>query len=94
MTSAAVTNVPVPLWEAFEDNDLYGWPSGVLARAFVSEYARLIREDPIETVNEFCRLFPQGDRWDENLLAGWAKSLEFHRFTALGTDSLAEFRRI
>jgi transcriptional regulator with XRE-family HTH domain len=59
---AQATNVPVPLWEAFEENDLNGWPSGVLARAFVSEYARLIGEDPDERVNEFCRLFPLGDR--------------------------------
>jgi hypothetical protein len=61
-TIAQITNVPLPLWEAFEDNDLYRWPSGVLARAFVSEYARLIGLDPAETVDEFCRLFPQGDR--------------------------------
>jgi hypothetical protein len=61
-TIAQTTNVPLPLWEAFEDNDLYRWPSGVLARAFVSEYARLIGVDPEETVDEFCRLFPQGDR--------------------------------
>lgn len=61
-TIAQTTNVPLPLWEAFEDNDLYRWPSGVLARAFVSEYARLIGIDPTETVDEFCRLFPQGDR--------------------------------
>lgn len=59
---AQATNVPVPLWEAFEENDLNGWPSGVLARAFVSEYARLIGVDPDETVNEFCRLFPLADR--------------------------------
>lgn len=69
---AAVTNVPVPLWEAFEDNDLYGWPSGVLARAFVAEYARLIGEDPDETVNEFCRLFPQGDRRRARVMGDYA----------------------
>jgi cytoskeletal protein RodZ len=59
---ARATNVPVPLWEAFEDNDLYGWPSGVFARTLVAEYARLIGEDPNDTVNQFCRLFPEGDR--------------------------------
>jgi hypothetical protein len=59
---ARATNVPAPLWEAFEENDLHGWPSGVLARAFVAEYARLIGEDADETVNQFCRLFPEGDR--------------------------------
>ena len=59
---ARATNVPVPLWEAFEDNDLYGWSSGVFARTFVAEYARLIGEDPNDTINQFCRLFPEGDR--------------------------------
>jgi len=61
-TIARVTRVPVALWESLEDNDLYGWPTGVYARAYVREYARLIGVDPDETVNEFCRLFPQGDR--------------------------------
>jgi len=69
---AEATNVPVPLWEALEDNDLYGWPSGVLARTFVAEYARLIGEDPEETVNEFCRLFPHGDRRRSRLIADYA----------------------
>jgi transcriptional regulator with XRE-family HTH domain len=32
---------------AFENNDLSEWPVDL---------------DPIDTVNEFCRLFPQGDR--------------------------------
>ena len=40
------------------------------------------------------KLFPKGDRWDENLKPGWVKSLEFHRFTPFGPDVLAEFRRV
>jgi len=67
-TIARVTKVPVALWEALEDNDLYGWPSGVYARAYIREYARLVGVDPEETVNEFCRLFPQGDRRRQRLL--------------------------
>jgi len=68
-TIARVTKVPVALWEALEDNDLYGWPSGVYARAYIREYARLVGVDPEETVNEFCRLFPQGDRRRQRLLS-------------------------
>jgi hypothetical protein len=59
---AAATQVPKALWEAFEDDDLLGWPSGTLARSLVAEYAQLIGEDPQDTVDEFCRLFPHGDR--------------------------------
>jgi hypothetical protein len=59
---ATATGMPRPLWEAFEDNELQGWPIGALARSLVADYARLIGEDPPATVNEFCRLFPNGDR--------------------------------
>ncbi len=38
-------------------------------------------------------LHPGGERWDEGLRAGWVKPLEFHRFTPLGPDVWAEFRR-
>jgi transcriptional regulator with XRE-family HTH domain len=59
---AAATNVPVAVWQALEDDDLYGWPSGVLARARIQAYARVIAVDPSDVVNDFCRLFPKGDR--------------------------------
>jgi diaminohydroxyphosphoribosylaminopyrimidine deaminase/5-amino-6-(5-phosphoribosylamino)uracil reductase len=36
---------------------------------------------------------PRGEPWGKDLRPGWAKPLEFHRFTPLGQDSLAEFRR-
>ena len=59
---AAATKVDVELWSAMERNDFSRWPSGVFARAFVREYARRIGANPEETVNEFCRWFPKGDR--------------------------------
>jgi len=59
---AAATNMPVTVWESLEDGELYGWPSGLLARSMVRDYARLIRLDPDDTINQFCRLFPNGDR--------------------------------
>jgi cytoskeletal protein RodZ len=59
---AALTNVKRDLLEAFERNDLSGWPRGVYARAWVRAYASVVGLDPIDTVDEFCRLFPQGDR--------------------------------
>jgi transcriptional regulator with XRE-family HTH domain len=48
--------------EAFERGDLEAWPRGIYARAWVRGYASVIGLDPIDTVDEFCKLFPQGDR--------------------------------
>lgn len=56
------TRVKRELLEAFERNDLSQWPRGLYARAWVRAYASAIGLDPIDTVDEFCRLFPQGDR--------------------------------
>ncbi len=38
-------------------------------------------------------LLPQGEPWGKDLRPAWVKPLEFHRFTPLGSDILAEFRR-
>jgi len=59
---AADTRVKRELLEAFERGDLSAWPRGLYARAWVRAYASAIGLDPIDTVDEFCRLFPQGDR--------------------------------
>ena len=48
--------------EAFERGDLEGWPRGIYARAWIRGYASIVGLDPIDTVDEFCKLFPQGDR--------------------------------
>lgn len=48
--------------EAFERGDLEHWPRGIYARAWVRAYATVIGLDPIDTVDEFCKLFPHGDR--------------------------------
>lgn len=48
--------------EAFERGELDTWPRGIYARAWVRSYASVIGLDPIDTVDEFCKLFPQGDR--------------------------------
>jgi hypothetical protein len=50
------------LIEALEKNDLTGWPRGLYARAWIRAYALAVDLDPVDTVEEFCRLFPQGDR--------------------------------
>lgn len=47
---------------AFENNDLSDWPKGLYSRAWVRAYAMAVDLDPVDTVEEFCRLFPQGDR--------------------------------
>jgi transcriptional regulator with XRE-family HTH domain len=61
-TLASVTKVSQDLWEGLERNDFSRWPKGIFARAFVRDYARAVGLDSDEVVNEFCRLFPIGDR--------------------------------
>ena len=59
---AAATRIRVELLEGLERNDFAGWPRGLYARAYVRDYATAIGLDPEEAVDEFCRLFPHGDR--------------------------------
>ncbi len=61
-TIATVTKVGVDLWEGLERNDFSRWPSGIFARAFVRDYAKAVGLDANEVVDDFCRLFPLGDR--------------------------------
>jgi transcriptional regulator with XRE-family HTH domain len=56
------TKVSVDLWKGLERNDFGRWPSGIYARAYVRSYAEAVGVDGDETVDEFCRNFPQGDR--------------------------------
>jgi transcriptional regulator with XRE-family HTH domain len=67
---AAETRVSIDLWEALERNDFSRWPAGIYARAYIRAYAAAIGVDPDETVNEFCRWFPEGDRRTERLVRG------------------------
>lgn len=59
---AADTRVKREHLEALENNDLSAWPRGLYARAWIRAYASAVGLDPIDTVDEFCRLFPAGDR--------------------------------
>jgi transcriptional regulator with XRE-family HTH domain len=59
---AANLRVRPELVEAMEKNDLSAWPRGLYARAWIRGYALVVDLDPVDTVEEFCRLFPQGDR--------------------------------
>ena len=59
---AAASLVKKELYAALEANDLSAWPKGLYARAWVRTYACAVGLDPIDTVDEFCRLFPHGDR--------------------------------
>ena len=59
---AAVTRMKGELLEAFERGDLSNWPRGLYARAWVRAYASVVGLDPLDTVDEFCRLFQHGDR--------------------------------
>jgi cytoskeletal protein RodZ len=59
---ATILRVKRELLEGFECNDLSEWPRGLYARAWVRAYANAVGLEPTQTVDEFCRLFPQGDR--------------------------------
>ena len=72
-TIASVTKVSADLWDGLERNDFSRWPSGVFARAFVRDYARAIGLDADEVVEEFCRLFPIGDRRASRLIRAQAE---------------------
>lgn len=59
---AAATKVNTDLWAGLERNDFSRWPAGIYARAYVRAYSVEVGVDPDATVDEFCRLFPNGDR--------------------------------
>ena len=59
---SAEMRVKGELIEALENNDLSEWPRGLYARALIRTYATVVGLDPGDTVDDFCRLFPQGDR--------------------------------
>jgi transcriptional regulator with XRE-family HTH domain len=59
---AESTKVAEDLLEGLEQNDFSLWPSGIYARAFITQYALAIGVDAEVTVDEFCRHFPNGDR--------------------------------
>ena len=72
-TIAAVTKVGADLWLGLERNDFSKWPTGIFARAFIRDYAKAIGLDGDELVDEFCRLFPQGDRRAARLIQAQAE---------------------
>ena len=80
---ATATNVGADLWEGLERSDLSRWPSGIFARAFVRDYARVVGLDPEELVDEFCRLYPHGDRRANRLLKAQAELIGHQ---AIGLD--------
>ena len=77
-TIASVTKVGGDLWDGLERNDFSRWPSGIFARAFVRDYARAIGLDADEVVDEFCRLFPIGDRRASRLMQAQAQLIGHH----------------
>jgi transcriptional regulator with XRE-family HTH domain len=72
-TIASVTNVSAELWDGLERNDFSRWPSGIFARSFVRDYARAVGLDETEVIDEFCRLFPIGDRRARRLIEAHAR---------------------
>ncbi len=82
-TIASRTNVGVELWVGLESNDFSKWPGGLFARAFVRDYARVVGLDPDEIVDDFCRLYPIGDRRAMRVLRAQAELIG-HDFAAAG----------
>jgi transcriptional regulator with XRE-family HTH domain len=70
---AQETNIKQDLLEALEQNDLSQWPRGLYARAWIRSYATAVGLDPEDTVDDFCRLFPEGDRRAKNTIRGIAR---------------------
>jgi hypothetical protein len=62
------TRVKLELLDGLERNDLSAWPRGLYARAYIRAYAAAIGLDGSDAVDEFCRLFPQGDRRAEPVI--------------------------
>ncbi len=73
---AKSTKVAVSLWRDMESNDFSRWPSGLFARAYVRDYARIVGLDAEEVVDEFCRHFPNGDRRRGSLIRAQADVID------------------
>ncbi|MGH9372885.1 MAG: helix-turn-helix domain-containing protein [Vicinamibacterales bacterium] len=84
-TIASVTKVNADLWEGLERNDFSRWPSGIFARAFVRDYARAVGLDADEVIDEFCRLFPVGDRRAERVIKAQGELIG-HNVSLDGSD--------
>src|SRR5438093_13270631 len=65
---AQETRVKLEVLQELERNDLSNWPRGLYARAYIRAYAAAIGLDGNDAVDEFCRLFPQGDRRTEPVI--------------------------
>ena len=59
---AANLRIRPELLEALEKNDLTGWPAACTRAPGSAPTRSPSISIPIDTVDEFCRLFPQGDR--------------------------------
>lgn len=86
-TIAAATKVGADLWDGLERNDFSRWPSGIFARAFIRDYARVIGLDAEDLVDDFCRLFPLGDRRTDRLIRAQAEFIG-HAPIALSESSI------
>ena len=58
---ARSTKVCESHYAALERGDLRSWPKGIFRRAFVRSYVEIIGLPVAETMDEFARVFPDGD---------------------------------
>jgi hypothetical protein len=84
---AEATKVGVDLWKGLESNDFSLWPTGIFARAFVREYARVVGLDGDLVVDDFCRHFAVGDRRAARIVRAQAELIG-HQPEGLDQDPL------
>ena len=87
-TLAETTKVSKDLWEGLERNDLARWPSGIFARAFVRDYAKVIGLDPDGVVDDFCRHFEKGDRRAIRIVEAQGELIGHHLHKEAGAEPL------
>ena len=95
---ARETRVKIEFLEALEQNELSRWPRGLYARAWVRTYAIAVGLDPADTVDEFCRLFPQGDRRGQRTIEEMAAIMghnpEFTQDVPADLERRADVRKV
>jgi hypothetical protein len=91
-TLARTTKVSVDLWEGMERNDFTRWPSGIFARAFVRDYARVLGLDADAVVDDFCRHFDIGDRRGARIVEAQAELIGHNHQKAPDAEPLPQGR--
>ena len=91
-TVSRTTKVSVDLWDGMERNDFSRWPSGIFARAFVRDYARVLGLDADAVVDDFCRHFDIADRRGARIVEAQAELIGHQHQKAIDAEPLPSGR--